>query len=726
MAEMPNNIWVFNLVESFLEAINAQSQYADSQGLSWDRFGSIAAYVFSTYGIATLLMAVLLNRTMLLASATTATANNGFIQVLKTRSLRQSLILSGLRLLLLYILSQRAHDIIVTLSVVAINEKPGAISVLTSVISGFVHYDPVKYSSNKFMAMPRNEVIFGPTSAMLWPVFTSVSYSLFTEAFCCAILNKKPHLEGGISLFELSLAIQEMSSGFFFLRDFAIAKRPSEQVLIVCLFLVLDQMSSQIISLFFKNKYRLIPLIFLNMFFISYYMSNVKKGNLLMFPLNISVTYITLICTLWVSFVCLGILLLALLTKGFNLSQLNFTNYFAENHSDADFFADHLGLSFDQSFHDAVLNLGIFAVTLAGKSSYITEYSFVPLPRQTWLEDSILTQEKMAIDSLGAIQTDALINSKIAHLVTQGNGYGKEIKNPSPREITSFNLIKDSKPESNLKIRYKYFTEIVFRTSQLFKVYILQFIRYLRTKFLGYQAENRLEPPGFLRHLYYLDHDEDFKHNSGDMTAIVNYGDDKLALDLDEIDETPDYEYISETDDDEEEGDDDEESDFDALEVNLYKESPLTELLSPEGYIELLDNLELINQRWQLLKNSGGVLTRSRIRKWFPNPVNEAPGGGDISHLLNLIVSTRQEHKNEKSATKPVGILDDSLACLDSDSTRRLVCVICHTNPREIITWPCKCFAICEDCRLRLLTKNMEGCVCCRREVEGVSRIYLP
>lgn len=56
----------------------------------------------------------------------------------------------------------------------------------------------------------------------------------------------------------------------------------------------------------------------------------------------------------------------------------------------------------------------------------------------------------------------------------------------------------------------------------------------------------------------------------------------------------------------------------------------------------------------------------------------------------------------------------------------RLDCVICQVNPREIITWPCKCFAICEGCRLALVSKGMDGCVCCRREVGGVSKVFIP
>lgn len=84
----------------------------------------------------------------------------------------------------------------------------------------------------------------------------------------------------------------------------------------------------------------------------------------------------------------------------------------------------------------------------------------------------------------------------------------------------------------------------------------------------------------------------------------------------------------------------------------------------------------------------------------------------ETARLLDILISKRLE-KGEQSSR-------------DDDSARSLDCVICQTNVREIITWPCKCFAICESCRLSLVSKGIEGCVCCRREVEGVSKIFIP
>lgn len=53
-------------------------------------------------------------------------------------------------------------------------------------------------------------------------------------------------------------------------------------------------------------------------------------------------------------------------------------------------------------------------------------------------------------------------------------------------------------------------------------------------------------------------------------------------------------------------------------------------------------------------------------------------------------------------------------------------CVVCHSSPRTVIVWPCRCLSLCDDCRVSLAMNNFDKCVCCRREVISFSRIYVP
>ena len=53
-------------------------------------------------------------------------------------------------------------------------------------------------------------------------------------------------------------------------------------------------------------------------------------------------------------------------------------------------------------------------------------------------------------------------------------------------------------------------------------------------------------------------------------------------------------------------------------------------------------------------------------------------------------------------------------------------CVVCQSSPRTVLAWPCRCLSLCEECRVSLAMNNFATCVCCRRDVVGFSRLYVP
>ena len=53
-------------------------------------------------------------------------------------------------------------------------------------------------------------------------------------------------------------------------------------------------------------------------------------------------------------------------------------------------------------------------------------------------------------------------------------------------------------------------------------------------------------------------------------------------------------------------------------------------------------------------------------------------------------------------------------------------CVVCQSAPRTVLSWPCRCLSLCEDCRVSLAMNNFGTCVCCRTDVVGFSRLYVP
>ncbi|KAI4864793.1 hypothetical protein F4820DRAFT_422577 [Hypoxylon rubiginosum] len=127
---------------------------------------------------------------------------------------------------------------------------------------------------------------------------------------------------------------------------------------------------------------------------------------------------------------------------------------------------------------------------------------------------------------------------------------------------------------------------------------------------------------------------------------------------------------------------------------------------------------------------SDRIVTRSQYERLqhnqrgrlFLSPGHHS-GGGRLSSeeeaelLEHLIITRRTE------AARARELADDD----DNDDGRGgPQCVVCHSAPRKVIVWPCRCLSLCDECRVTLAMNNFDKCVCCRREVVSFSRIYVP
>ncbi|KAI1461813.1 hypothetical protein F4805DRAFT_183823 [Annulohypoxylon moriforme] len=88
--------------------------------------------------------------------------------------------------------------------------------------------------------------------------------------------------------------------------------------------------------------------------------------------------------------------------------------------------------------------------------------------------------------------------------------------------------------------------------------------------------------------------------------------------------------------------------------------------------------------------------------------------------LEDLIITRRSEGARERRERDANKIKNDD------DARGGPQCVVCHSAPRTIIVWPCRCLSLCDECRVTLAMNNFDKCVCCRREVVSFSRIYVP
>ena len=100
--------------------------------------------------------------------------------------------------------------------------------------------------------------------------------------------------------------------------------------------------------------------------------------------------------------------------------------------------------------------------------------------------------------------------------------------------------------------------------------------------------------------------------------------------------------------------------------------------------------------------------------------------------LEHLIISRRGQSSVSSNASSP-SHPSSSADAGDSWGTGGpgmgsggLQCVICQSEPRTVLAWPCRCLSLCEDCRVSLAMKNFSTCVCCRQEVVGFSRLFVP
>ncbi|XBW37247.1 hypothetical protein QEN19_002830 [Hanseniaspora menglaensis] len=131
-----------------------------------------------------------------------------------------------------------------------------------------------------------------------------------------------------------------------------------------------------------------------------------------------------------------------------------------------------------------------------------------------------------------------------------------------------------------------------------------------------------------------------------------------------------------------------------------------------EAFVDIVKRKDVMNKLSDVVKLPH--FTRSYYKKYLDQEVifkmkHELKKRHDYYvELKPLITKNNIEEEKEES---------DEEEDFSSD------CVICTANKRAIILWPCKCLAICEDCRISLSVKKFDHCPCCRTKIRGYSKI---
>ncbi|KAK3813388.1 MAG: hypothetical protein J3Q66DRAFT_348206 [Benniella sp.] len=117
-----------------------------------------------------------------------------------------------------------------------------------------------------------------------------------------------------------------------------------------------------------------------------------------------------------------------------------------------------------------------------------------------------------------------------------------------------------------------------------------------------------------------------------------------------------------------------------------------------------------------------------RIVRTKKSTSNE-PDSRALLSVLNKYRKSTMIPSNVGSTGSSSGVAPPPLArFLEEDGSihSRLLCVVCQCEPRGVILRPCRCLALCNDCREVLASRRFKQCPCCRSDVQGFSRVYLP
>ena len=195
----------------------------------WNRLGAITKYCCSIYGLTCLIMALVLNRTLVMASTNNLQqqqfrrGREGNMTYLSksTSTIFKTLSMISFRIGVIMLFAYQLYNILVVLNLhyhLGLTSTSSINWLYKLIPDSLFSYDVEIFNDTKYMKTPDAQVMIGPTSDMYWPIFLTFCLLSFIETFIASIQGKKPYTESGITIFEHSLAFQEFSSnGAFFL-----------------------------------------------------------------------------------------------------------------------------------------------------------------------------------------------------------------------------------------------------------------------------------------------------------------------------------------------------------------------------------------------------------------------------------------------------------------------------------------------------------------------------
>jgi hypothetical protein len=496
-------------------------------------------------------------------------------------------------------------------------------------------------------------------SPLLWGVFIALCLSQFLETFVSITSGQTASNDTGLTLFEHSLAFQECQ----------MMTQPSPQLLIMCCFSLITQIVTHVVGLLNYKKYQLIPSTVLGISFLVFYCMTLYTGNFVYLPSVVRASVFPQLFVLAITLFCLALYGLAVAVNGGNTSSLTYTPMIRN-------LKNSLNLQLNDDFNSALMRFGFIMFTAVENKEYVNELSDLTLSKTTYLE-----QHHLVSGYLNKLEN----NPELLDV--------KE-DSPGPEEgfIRSWTLVRK-------------FANMARFIQALFKVFI-QIIRFKS----GPKAEEVPKVPRMSQ------------MTSSSTTTLL---DDALLND--QIDDSEDFQPDSESDTDPLEYDSELEDDLlidneyvptlamarlrDAESQqrdsqhhhHLHRAYPLEELFGPNDLMSLISPADPAEISFLTILRSHLQQDQRLTRRKY-SELNQ-------DELLREVIHQSRPLRNEDQ---------------DPDDLDRVSCVVCQIEPRSVVLWPCKCFSLCEGCRISLGVRGFGICVCCRAQVEGYSKVYIP
>ncbi|TGZ80854.1 hypothetical protein EX30DRAFT_341183 [Ascodesmis nigricans] len=602
---------------------------------------------------------------------------------------------------------------------------------------------------------------------ILWPLYKIVSLSEFVEAFSCALIGRATATETGMTLLEHSLAFAE-AEALAIRKVYRLEVSPEEgdtttetkifkirgrpiipaEVLYICLISSLSHLVSHLLAIFhLQSRYRLLSTGFFGLAFLGGFAFSLIVGGsqtVLEYP---TVSVIGLIPHLLIFSgitVCGFIYGLALLVSSLfpPSGRRSLRNGFNNLRANLNF--SSVNVSLGEDFYTTLLKVGFVCLTAASEATYLNEGRQVRIPGWTWLEAERLKLRDSRNSILGATReagfspannppgcTGPFAREKKDFRGMVAAGKSKRSSSATARWLAAGEMMKgvgivlgrvgfgyigrllglsSSQPSSmdtdeaaasaqlleDAKDATEYDED---DADELYHQFLSSGTPFPDTDTSGeFQPRSRESSPS--SSIFDLP-------SSSRESSLAPSDSDEYESDASILTVTQRRHNLS----------------FSRSNYSHHQPPSIADIFpTPTDLARLLDPQTPEDRAAARMLarhlRSDQVLTRGGFRR----SVGEMVGSTEELELEELILARRRRTK--PSPTTIEGGADGEEE--EETGNGGMMCVVCYSQPRTIIVWPCRCLSLCEDCRVCLAMKNWGNCITCRQKSEGFSRIYIP